>query len=154
MDKQEVIRAVFDWLRAEFEAFTTISKQTRSSGNDDESKAEGKYDTRSTEDNYLADGQAKQAYHAAEAIAAWEAITIRDFAKDDPIDTGALVEVRFDNGDQDWLLIGPAAGGVDVKVGRRQFTVVTPESPLGGQLCGLRVGDSTRQPKAEILRVM
>ncbi|MFZ4680981.1 MAG: hypothetical protein ACOYMS_00640, partial [Terrimicrobiaceae bacterium] len=61
MNKTLLIQAIIDVLREEFETLQTSSKRTRAAGNDAESKAEGKYDTRSTEENYLADGLAKQA---------------------------------------------------------------------------------------------
>ncbi|MEI6034240.1 MAG: hypothetical protein WCS65_08195 [Verrucomicrobiae bacterium] len=65
----EIVASVLGRLREEFESRSRVSKMTREGGNDAESKAEGKYDTLAIEENYLADGLAKQALAAAEAIA-------------------------------------------------------------------------------------
>ena len=76
MKKSKIIEVVLEHLRADFERRQSAARRTREQGNDAESKSEGKYDTRSTEENYLADGLARQ---ALEATAAAEAIeqTIR-----------------------------------------------------------------------------
>jgi len=86
MNKQEIVASILDRLREEFESRNRVSKLTREGGNDAESKAEGKYDTLAIEENYLADGLAKQAVAAAEAIAEIEKMPLRSFSKGDPID--------------------------------------------------------------------
>ncbi len=103
---------------------------TRAAGNDAESKAEGKYDTRSTEDNYLADGLARQAHGAAQAGAAYEDFTPPRFGPDSRIDLGALVELALSDGTH-WFFLGPAGGGIEVICDGTPITVLTPESPLG-----------------------
>jgi len=102
MNKSAIVQAIFDTLREDFETRQRSSRQTRAAGNDAETKAEGKYDTRSTEENYLADGLARQAQEAALAAAAYENVAVRDFAADEPIDLGALVRVGFGDAD-DWF---------------------------------------------------
>ena len=72
MNKATILEAIVEALRSDFDTLRTTSQKTRAAGNDAESKAEGKYDTRSTEDNYLADGLARQAHGAAQAGAAYE----------------------------------------------------------------------------------
>ncbi len=67
MDKERIRQAILDRLSLGFETDQATSKRTRTASNDAETKSEGKYDTRSTEENYLADGLAKKAAAAAEA---------------------------------------------------------------------------------------
>ena len=55
LNKSHVIEAILGALSLEFENYVATSKKTRSTGNDAQTKSEGKYDTRSTEENYLAD---------------------------------------------------------------------------------------------------
>ena len=91
VNKAAILRAIIDALRAEFDNLRSTSQKTRAAGNDTESKAEGKYDTRSTEDNYLADGLVRQAHGAAQAGAAYEDFTPPRFGPDSRINLGALV---------------------------------------------------------------
>jgi hypothetical protein len=150
--KAQIVAAILEKLREEFDVRRAVSKSTRAAGNDEQSKAENKYDTLSIEQNYLADGLAKQAAAAASAAAAYEKLRLRDFAADAEIDLGALVELEFPDG-REWFFLGPAGGGTEVAVAERTITVLTPESPLGGQLVDRRVGDVTTAPKARIVAV-
>lgn len=153
MNKTAIVQAIVDTLREDFEIRQRSSRQTRAAGNDAETKAEGKYDTRSTEENYLADGLARQAQEAALAAAAYENVAVRDFAPAEPIDVGALVQVRFSDAD-DWFFLGPAGGGIEVRHAGRTVTVITPESPLGAQLMGRSAGAKLSAPRAEVTEVL
>jgi len=153
MNKSEIVMLILERLREEFETRHRVSKLTREEGNDAESRAEGNYDTLSIEENYLADGLAKQALAAAEAIAAIEKMQIRSFAGDEPVDFGALVEVEL-SGAKEWFFLAPAGGGTEISHEGGVLTVITPESPLGSQLIGAHVGDSTTVPAARIVGVM
>ena len=152
MNKQEIVASILDRLREEFESRTRVSKITREGGNDAESKAEGKYDTLAIEENYLADGLARQALAAAEAIAEIEKMPLRTFTRDDPIDLGALVQIEFP-GTREWFFLAPSGGGTEVSHEGTTVTVITPESPLGSQLIGAQVGDRIAAPAARIIRV-
>jgi len=151
MKKSEILVAILDHLRGEFAARLDVSKRTRAQGNDSESKAEGKYDTRSTEENYLADGLAKQALAAAKAAAELENLPLRDFAADDPVEPGALVELEF-AGSREWFFLAPSGGGTEVRHKGATITVLTPESPLGAQLSGRRAGERTNAARIVSVR--
>jgi len=152
MNKTAITHAIVEKLREEFDNFRTASKKTRSAGNDAESKSEGKYDTRSTEENYLADGLAKQAATIAQAAAAYEGFVAPDFAADEPIDLGAIILVKFP-GETEWFFLGPAGGGTEISEDHLHLTVITPESPLGGYVMGKRSGDSIPELKARIVAI-
>lgn len=149
MRKAEVLQAVIDTLQVEAESMLGSAHATRASGNDPHSKAESKYDTRATEENYLADGLARQAQALIEAVAAFRALDASAPAAK-AVGLGALVEVEFAAGGREWFLLGPAAGGTEVRCSGREITVLTPESPLGGQLLGLSVGGLTQAPRATV----
>jgi hypothetical protein len=152
VDKAAIIQAIIDALRTEFDTLRSTSQKTRAAGNDAESRAEGKYDTRSTEDNYLADGLARQAHGAAQAGAAYDDFTPPLFGPDSRIDLGALVQLAFRD-ETHWFFLGPARGGIEVKCKGIPVTVLTPDSPLGRQLMGLKIGDSTASPNAKVRSV-
>ncbi len=149
VNKAVILAAIMEALRAEFASLHGTSQKTRAAGNDAESKAEGKYDTRSTEDNYLADGLARQAHAAAQAAAAYEKFSAPQFGPDTPIDLGALVQLAFPE-ETNWFFLGPAGGGIGVTCDGVLVTVLTPESPMGRELVGMKMGDSTASPKARI----
>ncbi|MFY8215095.1 MAG: hypothetical protein ACOVMP_00665 [Chthoniobacterales bacterium] len=153
MNKEALRAAILNHLRDQFESRLQASKKTRSAGNDSESKAEGKYDTLSIEENYLADGLAKQAHDAAAEAAEIESMPLPAFGPDDPIDLGALVELQFADGTE-WFFMASAAGGLEVIHFGKTITVLSLESPLGSRLIGARVGDSITTPSARILAVV
>lgn len=153
MNKSAIVPEIVAALRAEFETLRLTSQKTRAAGNDEESKSEGKYDTRSTEDNYLADGLARQARAVAEAATAYADFLPPPFPPGAPIDQGALVELAFPGGETHWFFIGPAGGGIEITIDATPITVLTPESPLARQLIGLTTGQTTESPKAAIRSV-
>ena len=152
MDKALILKAIVDALRSEFDSLQSTSQKTRAAGNDAESKAEGKYDTRSTEDNYLADGLARQALAAAQAARAYEKFAAPAFGPDTPIDLGALVQLALAD-EMHWFFLGPTGGGIEVICEDSAVTVLTPESPLGRQLMGTKMGATTAAPKARVCSV-
>lgn len=152
MNKILLIQAIIDALREEFETLRRSSREIRAAGNDSESKAEDKYDTRSTEENYLADGLAKQAQAAADAAKAYENFPTPAFDARTPIDLGALVRIEFPD-ETEWFFLGPSSGGIEVVSEGTPVTVITAESPLGGQLIGLKAGARLTTPEAKILAV-
>ncbi len=152
MNKREIVTLVLEQLREAFGARHAASRQTRSGGNDEQSKAENKYDTLSTEQNYLADGLARQAQAAMQAAAAYEDLPPRDFAAGERIDLGALVELEFTDG-REWFFLGPAGGGIEVVHRGVPIVVLTPEAPLGAQLIDRLAGEKIARPAATILSV-
>lgn len=152
MNKQAIVDAILAELEDGFDTFRAVSQRTRAAGNDSESKAEGKYDTRSIEENYLADGLARQALATAEAAQAFSGLPVVEFGKASPIDIGALVQVAFPD-ETAWFFLGPAAGGVEVEEEGQVITVLTRESPLGSQLIGRKAGEKIPSPKVKIISV-
>jgi hypothetical protein len=152
VNKKDLLKAITTALRGNFEVLQSSSKNTRQTGNDAETKAEGKYDTRSTEENYLADGLAKQALSAALAATACENMPLLAFPAGSRVALSALVEVDL-SGEVHWFFLAPAGGGTEVVCEGTPVTLLTPESPLGSQLMGLKAGGWTDSPKARVLAV-
>ena len=130
MDKAAILKLIVEALEAGFDTLHNSSRKTRAAGNDAESKAEGKYDTRSTEDNYLADGLARQAHGTAQARKAYEDFAPRNFSPEMAIDLGALVQLALPDGTH-WFFLGPAGGGMEILCERTEVTVLTPDSSAG-----------------------
>jgi len=153
MNKPHILTLVLEKLQEEMDSRRKVSKATREQGNDPESQAKSKYDTLSIEENYLADGLAQMAASSAQAIEALERLTLHEFAANEPISVGALIELEFSDG-REWFFLTPSGGGTEVSDGENHITVITPESPLGYQLLGACSGDRTDSPQARVLRVL
>jgi transcription elongation GreA/GreB family factor len=152
VNKAAIIEAIVEAIHAEFDTLQRTSQETRVAGNDAESKAEGKYDTRSIEDNYLADGLARQALAAAQAGTAYKDFAPRACGPGSPIGIGALVQLAFAQ-ETHWFFLGPAAGGIEVTCEGVPITLLSPESPLASRLIGLKVGDTITSPAATVRAV-
>ncbi len=130
------------------ELYFKAARTAHAEATDPQSKAENKYDTRGLEASYLARGQSRQAAETEDAIAQIRAMPLRDFAAADPIDLGAVVVLepaskakapRKGTAAAVYFL-APKAGGTEVEHEGVEVTVITPQSPLGLQLVGHRVG--------------
>jgi transcription elongation GreA/GreB family factor len=140
MNKTDLLARIIAQLAAELAAITSAARATHAEATDEENKAEDKYDTRGLEASYLAHGQSKAAEEAAQAVAQFSALPVRDLAAGEPISLGALVRLEGRGGSH--YFIGPRAGGTEVDVGGDPVLVITPQSPLGRQLMGRRQGDT------------
>jgi transcription elongation GreA/GreB family factor len=140
MTKRALLDQLIAHLAAEVESMTKAALATHAEATDEENKAEDKYDTRGLEASYLAHGQSKAAEEAAQALAQFRALPVRDFSAADPIGLGALV-VLEGKGALSRYFIGPRAGGTEIEVDGKSVMVVTPQSPLGRQLLGRKQDD-------------
>jgi transcription elongation GreA/GreB family factor len=139
MNKRDLLARILAQLSAELESITSAARATHAEATNEENKAEDKYDTRGLEASYLAHGQSKAAEEAAQAVAQFSALPIRDFAAGEPISLGALV--RLEGRGTNHYFIGPRAGGTEIEAGGDPVLVITPQSPLGRQLMGRKQGD-------------
>lgn len=141
MPKQELLARIIALLQSELELLTQAALATHAEATDEENKAEDKYDTRGLEASYLAHGQSKAAEEAALAVAQFRAMNLRDTAPGEPISLGSLVTVADSLGRKAHYFIGPRAGGTEVPMDEGTVMVITPQSPLGRELLGRRLGD-------------
>lgn len=137
MAKTEILALILERLRAELDLLTRAALATHAEATHEENKAEDKYDTRGLEASYLAHGQSRAAEEAADAVAQFQSLVLRDFTASEAIALGALV--RLEDGAR--YFIGPKAGGTEVESDNGTIMVITPSSPLGRQLVGRRQGD-------------
>ena len=146
MNKTILRERILARLRATLALQVSAAELARDEAISEESQPENQYDTHSLEAGYLAEGQARQAAEMEESITILSALALPDFAADAPIALGALAEVRDGHGQAACYFLAPRAGGLEVELDGRVVLVVTPQSPLGRQLLGRRVGDLVRLP--------
>lgn len=138
--KSELLEKIRIELKGRLERLARAAMDAHAAATDPGSKAESKYDTRSLEASYLAAGQARQVDELAEAVRVFEAFSPPDFAIEDPIAMGALVEADI-RGETNLLMLVPAAGGMVIHIHGQEITLLTPASTLYQKLLGRRAGD-------------
>jgi transcription elongation GreA/GreB family factor len=140
MNKRDLIKQIVAALAESLGVLEKAARASHFEATHESSKAESKYDTRGLEAAYLAGGQARAAKEIIDAIKLYEAMTARDFGRGDEIDVGAVVEVKSAR-DISTYFIGPKSGGLEVQFDKKEVIVITPQSPLGQNLMGKKVGD-------------
>jgi hypothetical protein len=105
----------------------SAASATRDGAVHEESRAEGDKDMRSTEQSYLARGQAMRVEELAEQLQRIELAPLREYGEGDPIGPFALVRVSVDE--------------EELEVSGARITVVTASSPVGAALMGRRAGE-------------
>jgi transcription elongation GreA/GreB family factor len=140
MNKRAIIQKITARLAGELEIYFRAAQFSRAEATHESNKAENKYDTRGLEASYLARGQSRQAAELEAAIAEFEKLGAKKFAAGEAIAVGALVELEH-AGENSIYLVGPRAGGTEIEQDRKDILVITPQSPLGGQLMGKKAGD-------------
>ncbi|MFZ9838095.1 MAG: GreA/GreB family elongation factor [Opitutaceae bacterium] len=146
MDKPALRAAILAELRAEQLRQARAAADAHEEATSEESRPENKWDTHSQEAAYLAEGQSRQVQEAAEAIGLFAALPLPAFSPEDPVALGALVTVDS-GGHVARYLLGPRAGGLTVATAEGEVMVLTPQSPLGRQVLGRRVGDEVVTPR-------
>lgn len=148
VNKSALRNAIIQQLRQDLATQTRAAEMARDEAISEESRAENKWDTHSQEAAYLAEGQAKLAGEIGSSIEIYASLPLPPFSAADTIAVGALIELEPVAGGKNraWYFMGPRAGGVEVTVDDRTVLVLTPQSPLGRQLIGRRVGDLVQTP--------
>lgn len=139
MSRSSVIAAIITALETSLASAVSEARAASSAATDPDSKAENKYDTRALEASYLARGLARRVTEISEALAA-----VRELADS----AGTSADVRLGSsvvletpGGHVRYFIAPAGGGMTLMTDG-EVTLLTPASPLGRALSGLRAGDA------------
>ena len=143
VNKSALRAAILAQLRAELALQAGAARLARDEATSEESRPESKYDTHSQEAAYLAEGQARLAGEIEASLAHYASVPLPDFSVDDPIALGAIMGLES-RGKTSWYFLGPRAGGLELTVDDRKILLLTPQSPLGRQLLGKKIGDTVR----------
>jgi transcription elongation GreA/GreB family factor len=136
ISKSAIVKDIIRQLGEELETLAGASRKMHDDASDESNKAEDQYDTRGLETAYLASSQARQATATEEALAAYQSLKLAKFTAKTPIEMTARVEIEF-RGERLWYFLGPKGGGIEVG----EVMVITPESPIGQEIAGKKVGD-------------
>ena len=152
ISKRLIVGLIVEQLTEQLTTLAGVSRAMHADASDEQSKPEDKYDTRGLETAYLASSQARMATETEQALAVYQNLELQKFPAKSPIDVTALVELES-NGARTLHFLGPKGGGLELRHKKTEILVITPESPLGQQLLGKKVGDlvkfQTRGPAQE-----
>jgi len=154
MEKSAIVANLKSQLQAQYNRASNALAGAHEAATGDDTKAEGKYDTRGLEASYLAAGQAEQAEHLVESLAILERFEFKEFDIDDPIAVGALIEAEAAD-EIHFYLLAPVGGGFTCETEDGDtVTILGPASPLGKKFLGLTTGSVIAEPPVAILEVM
>jgi len=135
--KQVVFKKVIIEMHDRLEAVQRAAAETHANSTSEESKAEGKYDTRGVEASYLAGAQAEQLSILEESVAKLDNLSIED--EPDTVLTGSLIVISSDSEELNFMIL-PAGGGLSIEHDNQTTLIITPTSPLGIAMLGQEFG--------------
>lgn len=152
MSKKALLEKILLQLNEQHQVMSAAASEATDNATGEETKSEGKYDTRAVEAAYLAGAQQEQATKVAEALQIFQTLELPTYQLTDPIGSGALVEADQD-GDTVFFLLAPAAGGLTLDHLGCELTVLAPDAPLYQELLGRHAGDVIDSPPLMLLGV-
>jgi hypothetical protein len=152
MKKAPLLRRILTLLEEQHQVMTSAAAESTENATGEQTKSEGKYDTRAVEAAYLAGAQQERADKLAEAVHLFRSLELPDYELTDAIGPGALVEAD-QNGDTLFFLLAPAAGGLTIEHLGCELTVLAPDAPLYQALLGQHAGGFIDSPALMLLGV-
>ena len=140
MDKKAVHAALHAALTEQLNHLKASAAAAREGATHEEAKPENEYDTRALEQSYLAGAQTARAENLAAGLASLENMEFVELNAEDRIVVGACIEVDDGERSRNYYLC-VIGGGIKLEVDKEQWTVLTPNSPLGKRFLGRQVGD-------------
>jgi transcription elongation GreA/GreB family factor len=142
MNKKDIHRRLVNQAQKELESSTLSAKSSFSAATSDEHRAESKYDTFKLESSFLFRGLAKRVEELTNALESLQGIPLPELDPTSPVQVGALVRLKCDDGKHLVLFLGTDAGGETIIVGGKEISVVSCSSPLGQAALAKRMGDT------------
>ena len=142
IDKVRLLQELRERVERDLEDLIRRQRDIQRGATHEESRAEHAKDTRATEQSYLARGLAQRVEQQREVAALLATLDATACKANGAISLGHVVVGRDGEDDaiQRWWLI-PGAGGMTFSLGEHTIRTLTPASPLGRALIGLRIGD-------------
>lgn len=145
MNKQKLVNFIIQQLENDLNSAIEAAKATYEAATHEESKPENEYDTRGLEASYLAGAQAKRVAEIEETLYIFKHTEMKSFAPKDTIAATALAKVKLLNNSKNqpisFALIMPKGGGLHLNFENHPIQVITPNSPLGEALVGMKAGE-------------
>ncbi len=142
MDKLKIFNRLLEQLESTLETLIASANDAKAAATDSESQAETKWDTFGLESSYLAGAQAKRAEELRVSISKLHAVNFSKEESFSVVGLRALVHVLVEGEEDRYFFVLPFAGGTKVSFEESEILIITPESPIAGQLMGKEEGDA------------
>ncbi|MDG1750978.1 MAG: hypothetical protein P8I03_04865 [Thalassotalea sp.] len=150
--KLPLIKKILSYLSEELNILLVAANNAHLAATDEQSIAETQYDTLAIEAGYLAEGQSRRVGELKLAITAFENLAEMLKQTSDRhqyIKLGSVVQLSQDQSANQYFFIAPAAAGfrcsiscdIGCDIKERNFTVITPQSPMGKALLNKSIED-------------
>jgi len=145
MNKQILLEHILIKLDSLRQQAIAAAMQAYNTATAEENVAENKYDTLGLEAAYLAQGQAKRVAECEADIAAFKHLSVECIFDQIPISVGALIQIVDEHESEQFLFLGPKAGGLSFMYAEESFNkeikIITPTSPIGAALLKREAGE-------------
>lgn len=138
MTKEAVVAVLSEIVQQKWADAKKAFDTSRAGATSDQSKQEGKYDTRSVEESYLAHGLAQSVVEYENALADLE--NCRKSPANQTVKVGSLIRCQR-GGEPVSFLLSYSGGGIEAVIEDEEITIITPESPLAKKLNEKSAGD-------------
>ena len=138
MDKNLIITQLKENVQNEINKVKQAYETTKNLVQNGDLKSDGKYDTRATEANYLADGQRIRLTELEQELELLGEVNLKNTYT--TVSIGSLIEVELNSQVRKYF-VSPTAGGTMVDVAGEVVLVISVFSPIGDGALGLNSGD-------------
>lgn len=141
MNKSLLLKQILEALEVLHQGAIDAAMLAYETATHEENVAENKYDTLGLEASYLAQGQARRVSECEADLTAFKRLAVTEFSQKMPINVGALIYLEDEQGNEQSLFLGPAAGGLKITCCHKDIVIITPTAPIGQALLGQHVED-------------
>lgn len=140
IDKKKIVEALIEKLNTELVDIEGAARSAKDLATGDQSKSEGKYDTRAIEASYLAGAQAKRVEEIKLDIQMLEDLS-QNIEASTKLQLGSLGLISC-NSQQRLYFLSSTSGGSMLMIDNHPILVISVFSPIGDAALGLGVGES------------
>ncbi len=138
MNKQNILNQIINQLEADIQVAQQAVDVARDTATHKDCLGSSKYETMGTEASYLAKGQGERLLELQRAAAYFKQVTP---SPQPTIVLSSLITLEAESGQTQYFWLDNDAGGLKVKHGDQNITLITPQAPLGRALMGKEVDD-------------
>jgi transcription elongation GreA/GreB family factor len=147
MNKESAFKQISAHLRDAQEKAEQARDDAQQEANQHVGRMESRYDTFKQEAQYEVEAQESRISEYQKGIGQINALlaetSLANIAL--AVQVGSGINLQLETGEEKFYLLSPAGAGIVVADENASIFTLTPDSPLGKQLLGLRVGDSCGQ---------
>lgn len=138
IDKKIIVKELIEKLERELKEIEQAAKSAKDLATSNESKSEGKYDTRAIEAGYLAGAQAKRVEEIKLDIQMLEELDTQ--LESESLQLGSLGLIKHNNIEKLYFLSSTSGGSI-LSINEKSILVISVFSPIGDAALGFKKGE-------------